>query len=140
MPLAPILLHSQDPPPVFGLPYRVEESRESLLGNSGLQKITLEVSKSNLPTAGRQRAFRRLAPTVAERRDIVQDLERARLEFRWLAENRGRYAGRWIALEGDRLLAVGDSAREVYTAIANHEGTPLVTRVEPVEQSYFAGW
>jgi antitoxin (DNA-binding transcriptional repressor) of toxin-antitoxin stability system len=66
--------------------------------------------------------------------------ERERSEFRWLALNRKQYTGRWVALDGDALLAVGDSAREVYAAIAGHEGTPLVTRVEPEDEVYFAGW
>jgi uncharacterized protein (DUF433 family) len=66
--------------------------------------------------------------------------ERAQSEFGWLAENRQRYAGRWIALEGDKLLAVGDSVREVYAALANHAGTPLVTQVEPEDEHHFAGW
>jgi antitoxin (DNA-binding transcriptional repressor) of toxin-antitoxin stability system len=57
--------------------------------------------------------------------------ERDRLELQWLALNRQRYSGRWVALEGDELLAVGDSAREVYAAVASHEGVPLVTHVEP---------
>jgi hypothetical protein len=61
-------------------------------------------------------------------------------ELRWLALNRHQYAGHWVALEGDALLAVGDSAQEVYAAIASHEGTPLVTRVEPEKPMPFAGW
>jgi Family of unknown function (DUF5678) len=61
-------------------------------------------------------------------------------EFRWLAVNRQRYAGRWVALDGDRLLAVADSAQEVYAAITNHRGIPLVTCVEPEGETYFAGW
>ncbi len=61
-------------------------------------------------------------------------------ELEWLALNRAKYAGRWVALQGDALLAVGDSAREVYSAIAGREGTPLVTRVEPEEEIPFAGW
>jgi len=73
-------------------------------------------------------------------RNGLDPAERARLEFRWLAENAERYVGRWVALEGDRLVAVGDSAREVYAAIANLEGTPLVTRVGPREETFFAGW
>lgn len=66
--------------------------------------------------------------------------DRTRLEFEWLAENRERYAGRWVALDGNSLLAVGDSGREVYAAVADHQGTPLVTRVESEEELYFAGW
>jgi len=73
-------------------------------------------------------------------RDSVSGAERERTEFMWLALNRQRYAGRWVALDGDRLLAVGDSAQEVYAAIANHRQTPLVTRVETEDELYFAGW
>jgi antitoxin (DNA-binding transcriptional repressor) of toxin-antitoxin stability system len=79
-----------------------------------------------------------LAPAALE--DAVNSAERDQTEFRWLALNRERYAGRWVALDGDSLLAVGDSAREVYTAIANYHRTPLVTRVEPEGGVYFAGW
>jgi hypothetical protein len=72
--------------------------------------------------------------------DAINGAERERTEFRWLALNREGYAGRWVALDGDQLLAVGDSAREVYAAIANQRRTPLVTRVEPEDEIYFAGW
>jgi len=65
---------------------------------------------------------------------------RERAEFRWLALNRQQYAGRWVALDGNTLLAVGDTARDVYAAIASHEGTPLVTRIEAEGEAYFAGW
>lgn len=80
------------------------------------------------------------SPAPAPRADAVNDAARERSEFRWLALNRQRYAGRWVALDGNTLLAVGDSAREVYAAIASHGGTPLVTRVEPGDVVYFAGW
>lgn len=84
-------------------------------------------------------AVLRPAPPAALR-DAVNGAERERTEFKWLALNRERYAGRWVALDGDELLAVGGSAREVYAAIANHRRTPLVTRVEPEDEVYFAGW
>jgi antitoxin (DNA-binding transcriptional repressor) of toxin-antitoxin stability system len=84
-----------------------------------------------------QRVAVLLAAPLAE---SVSGTERERTEFKWLALNRRRYAGRWVALDGDRLLAVGDSAREVYAAIANQRQTPLVTRVEPDDELYFAGW
>lgn len=66
--------------------------------------------------------------------------ERDRLELQWLALNRQRYSGRWVALDGDALLAVGNSAREVYAAVASHEGVPLVMRLEPEDEAFFAGW
>ena len=80
------------------------------------------------------------SPAPAARADAVNGAARERAEFEWLALNRQRYAGRWVALDWNTLLAVGDSAREVYAAIAGHEGTPLVTRVEPEDEVYFAGW
>ncbi|MGH9934839.1 MAG: DUF5678 domain-containing protein [Blastocatellia bacterium] len=53
------------------------------------------------------------------------------LERRWLEKNSQEYAGRWVALDGDHLLAAGSSAREVYAALkaAGVSGS-LVTRVE----------
>lgn len=72
--------------------------------------------------------------------DASKEVERQVSELSWLKTHREQFAGRWVALEGDALLAVGDSAREVYAAIARHEGAPLVTRVEPEEQHPFAGW
>ena len=53
------------------------------------------------------------------------------LERRWLEENSRQYSGRWVALEGDRLLATGSSAREVYAALkAVGISGSFVTRVE----------
>ncbi len=78
------------------------------------------------------------APQAEEGASQPADSELA--ELRWLALNGQCYAGHWVALEGDTLLAVGDSAQEVYAIIGSHEGTPLVTRVEPEEQLPFAGW
>jgi antitoxin (DNA-binding transcriptional repressor) of toxin-antitoxin stability system len=79
-------------------------------------------------------------PSPAALGDAVNRAERERTEFGWLALNREGYAGRWVALDGDQLLAVGDSAQEVFAAIANQRRTPLVTRVEPEDEVYFAGW
>lgn len=61
-------------------------------------------------------------------------------ELAWLSRNRQLYVNRWIALDGDTLLAVGNSAREVYAATAGHPGIPLVIQVEPAEGANFAGW
>lgn len=54
----------------------------------------------------------------------------------WLHENREKYAGQWVALDGDRLIANGSTAKEVYSK-AKAEGVAipfveLVTRREPL--------
>ena len=67
---------------------------------------------------------------------LQRQLERERI---WLATNRHRYAGRWIALDGDQLLAVGASAKEVFSEVANHVPAPLVIHIAEQELP-FAGW
>ena len=61
-------------------------------------------------------------------------------EMRWLREHGSEYSGRWVALDGDRLVAVGEHARDVY-AEAHAEGikTPFVTLVES-DEPFIGGW
>jgi len=60
-------------------------------------------------------------------------------ETEWLAENKNRFSGQWIALQGRRLLAVGTTAREVFLKVANETAPPLVILVDR-EDPPFAGW
>lgn len=52
-------------------------------------------------------------------------------EMKWLHEHAREYANEWVALDGDRLIAHGTNASEVYAA-AEADGAPLpmVTFVE----------
>jgi len=61
--------------------------------------------------------------------------------MQWLAEHAREYAGQWVALEGNRLIAHGPDARAVYAA-ANADGAylPLVTLVEDPDAPPFAGF
>lgn len=65
--------------------------------------------------------------------------EQFRQEMNWLAANKRRFAGRWIALEGYDLLAVGDTSREVFSQLPAHATPPLVIRINE-EDLPFAGW
>ena len=62
-------------------------------------------------------------------------------EIAWLAEHREEYAGQWVALEGDRLIAAGFNASEVYES-ARNSGVelPLVVQVEHPDALPFGGW
>ncbi len=60
-------------------------------------------------------------------------------ETRWLARNRYLYAGQWIALEGDLLLATGATGAEVYEKVRERATPPLVMLIEKEDQP-FAGW
>ena len=61
--------------------------------------------------------------------------ERSGKSLMWLDENREKYSGQWVALDGDRLIINGPTAKEVYFK-AKTEGVAipfveLVTRREP---------
>ena len=62
-------------------------------------------------------------------------------ELQWLKEHREEYAGQWVALDGDRLLAHGPDAREVYDkARSLGVRVPAVVRIEPSDELPFGGW
>ena len=70
----------------------------------------------------------------------MPQIDRAR-ELRWLDANRHRYAGQWVALEGDRLLGVGSDPRSLLAA-ARAAGSlrPLVIHVPTEDQPLTGGW
>lgn len=61
------------------------------------------------------------------------------IEYAWIAARRDEYMGKWIALDGEKLLASGATAREVYAAVHGHQPTPLVMLVHS-DEPFFAGW
>src|ERR1700749_691905 len=64
----------------------------------------------------------------------VEQIDASR-ELRWLAEHGREYAGQWVALDGDRLLVHGESAREVYKTVRTlNVRLPLVGLVAPMGQ------
>lgn len=74
-------------------------------------------------------------PSSGPKRDTWKD------EQRWLKEHRAEFTGQWVALLGDKLLAHGMDAKEVFES-AQRQGVenPLFTRIEPFEEFQFGGW
>ena len=62
-------------------------------------------------------------------------------EFLWLANESGPYAGQWVALDGNRLIAHGAELATV-SAAARAAGVnrPLLTHLPPVGELPFGGW
>jgi|GEM_PF-1154663 len=111
------------PRSVFGAD--AEITCEKKLGVDGTISITISSqAHSNGPTTAR----------------IIEFIDRTR-EMRWIAEHRVEFAGQWVALDGDQLLAHGDNAREVYQA-ARKSGVkrPFVLQLEPADEPPFGGW
>jgi len=71
-----------------------------------------------------------------------KDPSRFETELRWIAEHQEEYAGKWVALDGDVLLASGSSAREVYEVVDRLTGAtiPLVVQIQPKNSLPFGGW
>ena len=62
-------------------------------------------------------------------------------EMAWLAQHQAEYAGQWVALEGDELLAHGDDLLQVAAeAKAKGEENPIFARAEDPNAPPFAGW
>ena len=80
--------------------------------------------------------------TNEERHGAQTHEDRSAKSLRWLHENREKYAGQWVALDGDRLIANGSTAKEVYSkAKAESVQIPfveLVTERDPVRLT--GGW
>jgi len=59
---------------------------------------------------------------------------------RWMNEHAHEYGGQWVALDGDRLIAHGENAEEVFAA-ADADGAylPLVTYIQPADAPPFVG-
>ena len=56
--------------------------------------------------------------------------ERERLTRQWLEENRARYAGEWVALDGNRLISHGPDGRAVMEAAkASGVAVPFIERL-----------
>jgi len=108
------------------------------MSTSGIEDIIAQVNQ--LPAAEREKLIAKLNQesetnyVVPEGRIIRTDapfIDRTK-EFEWLAKHRQEYAGQWIALMGDQLVASGTIAKEVF-AKARELGYPraMFILVEP---------
>lgn len=57
----------------------------------------------------------------------------------WLSENRHKWVGQWIALQGSRLIASGKTGKEVYARVLAEEPPALVIKIED-DSVPFGGW
>ena len=64
-----------------------------------------------------------------------------RREYAWLREHRDEYAGRYVALKGNQLVAHATELRELYRLV-RETGVQrsLVVRIEALDELPFGGW
>jgi Family of unknown function (DUF5678) len=76
----------------------------------------------------------RRVPLAHKQKDRSQELA-------WLMKNQGDYAGQWVALEGDELIAHGyDLVQVSNEAKAKGVANPIFARAEAPNARPFAGW
>lgn len=93
-----------------------------------------------LPPTDRQilRAFLDKEPGVSVNGAPV---EMRATEMHWLAEHEAEYAGQWLALDGNRLLARGTDLKQVMTeARARGVANPFFAYAEDPRQAQWGGW
>lgn len=106
-------------------PWNLRKSRvlaRACPGSASRRRITL-------PKAVKQ--DERKPPTISSRS----------LEQGWLKQHKAEYAGAWVALEGERVVAKGSSARQVlHTAKSEGYDQPLVVHIPSEPDLPFGGW
>jgi len=64
-----------------------------------------------------------------------------RREYEWLRQHRDEYAGQYVALKGDRLVAHAESLRELHHLVRESGiRRPLFVRIESPDELPFGGW
>jgi len=66
---------------------------------------------------------------------------RLKASMLWISQHRAEFAGRWVSLDGDRLVASGEDAKSVFDA-AREAGVavPFLEQVSEDEGAFMAGW
>lgn len=61
-------------------------------------------------------------------------------ELEWIAKHRHEYAGQWVALDGDRLIAASPVRAEISAAVkADGAPLPLIDRIPAPDEPLFMG-
>ena len=97
-------------------------------------------SIEQLPASEQEKIRRWLDAKGTSNGEADDSQARSEKSLRWLYENRQKYSGQWVALDGDRLIASGSTAKEVYVK-AKAEGVeiPFVELVTEKESAPFTG-
>lgn len=108
------------------------EAKRRGLGKDELVRVVLEENLSQTTSPRRQPPF----PAKIIATDLpVRDRSR---EYAWLEQHRDEYDGKYVALDGDALIASGEGAKEVATkARALGIQSALIVCVEGSKQPRF---
>lgn len=106
----------------------------------------LELARQ-LPFNDRQRLLENLANEIRQTEtngsrlaELAPEIDRAR-ESEWLKEHAQQYAGKWVALCGDQLIASGEDGVAIFNeAKAKGFDRPILFQVESPDAYPFGFW
>jgi uncharacterized NAD-dependent epimerase/dehydratase family protein len=81
-----------------------------------------------------------LSKKEATKAKSIDEQRKFQLAVKWLDENRQRYLGQWVCLDGDRLVAHGTDAVKLYKE-AREKGieVPFVEHIIEEKEAYGGG-
>lgn len=120
--------------------------RQGLAGLSTASGQSSKMTERKPPTASQETGLSRLLDYQGGFGQLSRSLRKQRKKQRslreldWLKAHKSQYAGHWVALDGDQLLASGSDPKSVL-AEAKRQGVelPLLVRV-PDSELPFGGW
>jgi len=70
-----------------------------------------------------------------------EEIRKFKLAMKWIEENREKFPGQWVCLDGDQLISFGEDAVKVHRE-AKKKGIeiPFVVEVREEETAYLGGW
>ena len=73
--------------------------------------------------------------------NIEEEVRKFNLAMKWIKDNQNEYRGKWVCLDGDKLISYGEDAVKVHRE-AKNKGieTPFVVEVREEETAYLGGW
>ena len=93
------------------------------------QLPSTERVRLNQLLARRQAESATAKPTLDKRVPCMPMKDRTR-EMKWIEEHKHEYAGQWVALDGDRLIAASPVRAEISVAVkADGAKLPLIHRI-----------
>lgn len=134
---------SQDLADMFVPGAPASEQPPSLLGEWSFQTGNLASSRSlaeRTLNAVRRHPHRRITQAIVQTLRTQARQARSAQELHWIASHGREYAGQWVALAGDQMLAHGCTGREVFAAVAHLAERPLVIKIDEQERLPFGGW
>lgn len=102
-----------------------------------------QLSPEEIEKLGEWARRQQSAPQESKGKDaeVEEEVRKFNLSMKWIVENRQEYLGKWVCLDGDRLISSGKDSERVYEdALKEGIKAPFLEFVKEEETHYMGGW